>query len=111
MKNTTTYIIIIILLIILIINSLFAPQIREHFASGNDQQALKTINLCGRNIVFPYFSRNNLPASQRALIDNSIVQTSPVGLCRIDVTNTDNKLNESYSIVQENSLFYNFRNQ
>lgn len=110
MKNITTYIIIIILLIILIINSFFAPQIREHFEiSGGDQQALKTINLCGRNIVFPYFSRNNLPASQRALHDNSIMQTIPVGLCRIDVTNTDNKLNESYSIVQENSLFYNFK--
>ena len=108
MNNTVTYIIIIILLIILIINSLFAPQIREHFTS-DDQQALKSINTCGRNIVFPYFSRNNLPASQRALIDNSIMQTSPAGLCRIDYTNTNNELNESYSIVQENSLFYNFK--
>jgi len=110
MKNTVTYIIIIILLIILIINSLFAPQIREHFdISSNDQQALKSINICGRNLVFPYFSKNVLPASHRALVDNSVVQTTPHGLCRIDVTNTNNELNESYSIVQENSLFYNFK--
>lgn len=110
MNNITTYIIISILLIILIINSFFAPQLREHFDTlSNDQQALKSLNLCGRNIVFPYFDKNNLTASQRALIDNSFLQSSPIGLCKIDTINSSNLLNESYSIVQENSLFYNLK--
>ena len=100
----------IILIVILVVNSIIASSIGkepEHYAN-DDEVPLKTINMCGRNIVFPYFSRNNFTASQRSLTDNTIVKTYPSGKCRVDSTN--GLVQESHSIVNENSLFYNLKN-
>lgn len=105
--NYNLLIIMIVLIILLIINSLFTPIIRENFAEVDKELPMKSINLCGRNIVFPYFSRNNFTASQRAMNDSIIASSIPPGKCRIDAVN--GIVDESHSIVHENSLFYNLK--
>ena len=108
--NTSLLYAIIILIIVAIINSIIAPKVHEHFYTDTqeDEVPLKSINLCGRNIVFPYFARNDFTASQRSIQDNTIVKTLPGGICRVDAINGLH--NSSHSIVHENSLFYNLKN-
>lgn len=98
----------IVLVIVVLISSVIAPKVHEHFVEADQEVPLKSINLCGRNIVFPYFSRNAFTASQRSLPDYESVKTNPLGKCRIDKIN--GIVNESHSIVHENSLFYNLKN-
>jgi hypothetical protein len=81
-----------------------APKLKEHFAQGDEEVPFKSINICGRNIVFPYFSRNKFTASQRSLYDSTYESTNPIGKCRKDAIN--GIVNESHSLVHENSLFY-----
>jgi hypothetical protein len=88
----------------LLITSIYANRLYEKFEQPDDIVPLKSLNFCGRNIVFPYFARNNFTASQRALIRDNVI-TYPVGRCNINKTN--GVVNESHSIVYENSLFYN----
>jgi hypothetical protein len=97
----------IVLVIVVLISSFIAPTVHEHFVEADQEVPLKSINLCGRNIVFPYFSRNAFTASQRSLPDYESAKTNPVGKCRIDKIN--GIVNESHSIVHENSLFYNLK--
>ena len=97
--------IIVLLVTIIVFFTFFNPKTKEHFAT--EEVPLKSINLRGRNIVFPYFERNNLTASQRALADTTLVKTSPQGICRLDYTN--GATTESHNIVHENSLFYTLK--
>lgn len=98
----------IVLVVVVLVSSVIAPKIQEHFVEADQEVPLKSINICGRNIVFPYFSRNAFTASQRSLPDYETVKTNPVANCRIDKIN--GIVNESHSIVHENSLFYNLKN-
>lgn len=107
MDYTLVYV-MIVLIIILIVNSIMAPKLKEHFAQADEEVPFKSINLCGRNIVFPYFSRNKFTASQRSLYDSKYEKTNPIGKCRKDAVN--GIVNESHSLVHENSLFYVLKN-
>lgn len=98
----------IVLVLVALVSSVIAPKVQEHFVEADKEVPLKSINLCGRNIVFPYFSRNAFTASQRSLSDYDSVKTNPIGKCRIEKIN--GIVNESHSIVHENSLFYNLKN-
>jgi hypothetical protein len=104
------YVMIFLIILISIISTLSKKTRRsiEKFITQDEEQPLKSINLCGRNIVFPYFSRNNFTASQRSLTDNNMTKTFPDGKCTINTTN--GIVDESHSIVHENSLFYNLKN-
>lgn len=102
-----TWSLFIIVVILLVILSIYNTKLKEHFVQGDEEVPLKSINICGRNINFPYFARNAFTASQRALADNTMVRTNPEGQCRM--TGTNGIVNISHSIVQENSLFYNLK--
>jgi hypothetical protein len=102
------YSIISVCIVILVVCAIFSKSIQpEHFALPDDEVPMKGVNLCGRNIVFPYFARNNFTASQRAMPEYNLVSTFPLGKCRFDPINGIQ--NESHSIVHENSLFYNLK--
>lgn len=102
-----TWSLLIIVVILLVLLSIYNRKLKEHFIQGDEEVPLKSINICGRNISFPYFARNAFTASQRALADNTMVKTNPEGQCRI--TGTNGIVNISHSIVHENSLFYNLK--
>lgn len=102
-----TWSLLIIVIISLVTLSIYNKKIKEHFVLGDEEVPLKSINLCGRNLSFPYFARNLFTASQRALADNTMVKTNPEGQCRI--TSTNGIVNISHSILHENSLFYNLK--
>lgn len=102
-----TWSLLIVVVILLVILSIYNNKLKEHFIQGDEEVPLKSINLCGRNISFPYFARNAFTASQRALPDNTMVRTNPEGQCRL--TSTNGIVNISHSIVHENSLFYNLK--
>lgn len=102
-----TWSLLIIVVILLVILSIYNRKLKEHFVQGDEEVPLKSINICGRNLSFPYFARNAFTASHRALADNTMVRTNPEGQCRI--THTNGIVNISHSIVHENSLFYNLK--
>ena len=101
--------VIIFLIVLLLINSYLSPiVVKEYFDQGNDSLPLNIMNDYGRNIVFPYFgSRNILTATQRAVLDNTSLKTTPAGKCML--TQTQGVLNPSFAIVHEDALFYTLK--
>ena len=97
----------VVLVIVLLVAAILGNNRIENF-SDDQEVPLKSINICGRNIVFPYFSRNAFTASQRSM-ERPVVtgQMYPAPVC--DISTTNGIVNESHSIVHENSLFYNLR--
>jgi hypothetical protein len=119
MKLSKTFLYVAFLLILLIIvNAFLSPVVIKELFVNNDDMPLKALNnwnagdpnnlvqICGRNLKFPYFKNTNILASQRALPDPSI-KTIPEGICRYSYT-PDN-INDSYSIIYENGLFYTLK--
>lgn len=98
--------VIVFLVVLLIINSILSPVVvKELFA--DDSLPIKTLTICGRQLIFPYFGNNNIfTAAQRAVIDNRVT-TSPAGKCVLPVVQGD--LNESFAMVHENSVFYTLK--
>lgn len=76
----------------------------------NDSLPLKVLNICGRELIFPYYGNNNrFTAAQRALLDTSL-STTPFGTCAFTTLgDLNNSINESFSIVSENSIFYTLK--
>lgn len=100
--------VIVFLIVLLILNSYLSPIVIKEFFAQNDSLPITVFNAMGRNIVFPYYgTKNILTAPQRAVIDNSIIQSTPVGKCIL--TSTDGPLNPSFAIVHEDSLFYTLK--
>jgi hypothetical protein len=118
--NYTTIYVALILITLMIINSLLAPVvIKEYFVNNDEDMPFITLNkydgikgdvnnefgICGRSLRFPYLKSNYL-ASQRAQFDSSI-SSVPNGNCRYD--NIPSDINDSYSIIYENGLFYTLK--
>lgn len=118
--NKTFLYVAIILVVLMAVNAYLAPVVVKELFVNDEESPIKAINrwngnvanpqnmlgVCGRNIVFPYFKNNRILASHRALADNG-VNSIPIGTCRMQ--NTENNINDSYSIVYENGLFYSLR--
>jgi len=68
--------------------------------------ALAGINrsYCGRNIVFPNMNQNDFLASSRALKSTTV---DSLGSCNLNA-NAD-QVNDSYSVVHENYMYYSLR--
>ena len=91
--------------IILIILAIISQSIKQKYIESfkqNDESIAKSLNICGRNIVFPYFRINGTLASSRANKTNLSYLNS--GTCIS--TTRDPNINPSFAIVHENSLFY-----
>jgi hypothetical protein len=100
--------VIIFLIILLILNSYLSPIVVKEYFAQNDSLPLTVFNGMGRNIVFPYYgNRNILTASQRALIDGTLIKSTPNGNCML--TSLNSQLNPSFAIVHEDSLFYTLK--
>lgn len=83
--------------------------VKEMFAL-NESLPLKVLKICGRELIFPYYGINNrFTAAQRALVNTSLA-TTPLGTCAF-TTSGDllDSINESFSIVSENSMFYTLK--
>lgn len=101
---------LILLGTILIINSIFSKNIfviiNELFTPDNPL-SLKSLNTCGRNLVFPNQTTSNVLASTRAS-KSDIGSTDPRGVCP-NMTITGNNSDTSSSVVVENSLYYTLK--
>ena len=92
---------ILIIIIIAIIAQCIQQKYIENFKQ-DDESVIKSLNICGRNLIFPYFKINGTLASSRAnKANNSYLNT---GTC-IN-TSRDPNINPSFAIVHEDSLFY-----
>lgn len=100
--------IIIFLIVLLILNSYLSPIIVKEYFANNDALPITVFNGMGRKLVFPYFGGKSIyTASQRALVDTNLIQSTPSGKCIL--TSIGNPLNPSFSTVHEDSLFYTLK--
>lgn len=111
--NYTIFYVAIFLIALMVINAYLSPIVIKELFLNDDQMKLISLNklsstsnntgICGRNLVFPHFKDATILASERAMPDSSIT-SNPIGTCRF---NKD--INDSYSIIYENGLFYNLK--
>jgi hypothetical protein len=90
------------ILVIVIVLSI-AKKRQENYVIYDDTK-LASINVCGRNLAFPYFRNANILASERAITDTDIT-TYPAGKC-ISGRNSACNVSEGYAILYENDIFY-----
>ncbi len=98
------------LIVLLVINSILSPAVVKEMFTVNDSLPIKVLSICGRELIFPYYGNNNkFTAAQRALIDDT-VSTTPYGSCKLTkFGDLSNSINESFSIVSENAMFYTLK--
>ncbi len=98
------------LIVLLVINSILAPGVVKEMFAANDSLPIKVLNICGRELIFPYYGTNNkFTAGQRAKVDDSLT-TVPPGKCALaNLGDLTNSINESFSILTENSVFYTLK--
>lgn len=94
-----TTLIAFIILLVCVISSVLFVKTKELFAE--EATPIPSLNICGRNLVFPYFAREKYNTARRADY-SSYINTSRPGNCQVKL----DKLPSNYSIVVENSLFY-----
>ena len=93
---------IIFLVLLSFLTSIVSPIIlKEYF--GQNTLPLKSLNVCGRHIIFPNQISSSSLASSRATY-SSIGTTDPLGVCVNSGSNT--KIDSSFAIVTEHSIYY-----
>lgn len=101
---------IILLISICIINSICSKNIflwTKELFSNNDSLSLKSLNACGRNLVFPSDTTSNALASTRAS-KSDIGVTDPRGVCG-NTSGIPSDYDTSKSVVVENGLYYSLK--
>lgn len=99
--------VIAFLIVLLVINSILSPMVNEHFSLDETPLPINIFKFTGRNLVFNYFGNyKNFTAGQRAQIDDN-VSTIPSGRCPLPVANS--QLNDSFSVVSENGVYYTLK--
>lgn len=102
--------VIVFLLLLLTLNVLITPiAVKETFAVQDFPLDLNILKRQGRNLQFPYFgSKNTFTASQRASFDPTVSSTK-YGLC-VSADNTyAPSLDDTWSILYENGVYYKLK--
>jgi len=107
--NLSLIYVIVFLIVLLILNSYLSPiVVKEYFEQSSDELPVNIMLDYGRKLVFPYFgSRNILTATQRAVLDNTSLSSTPAGKCILQ--QNAGILNPSFGIVHEDALFYTLK--
>lgn len=103
-------IVIIFLLILLTLNAILSSShVKETFATTTSNALpLKLFQTCGRNLAFTkYSSMNTVIASQRAIDDNIIAKSDPLGQCVVPSSKTN--FGNDAGAVMEDGIYYNFK--
>ena len=97
--------VIAFLVVLLVLNSVLSPRVSEHFALDETSIPINILRFTGRNLKFNYFGNyKQFTAGQRAQIDLSLA-TIPYGKCPA----SNSQLNESFSVVSENGVYYTLK--
>ena len=93
------------LILLLLVVACFYPKIFVEKYENTEELPLKSINMCGRNLVFPYYGKMRLLASYRAELDLSL-STRPGGKCNI---NSIPNYNPTFATLHEDGIFYKLK--
>lgn len=99
--------VIVFLILLLTINSILSPIVVKEYFAVNDALNINVFTRLGRNFTFPYFGKTPFTASQRAILETKVL-SNPIGKCAL-IGNTRGPLNDSFSIVHEDSIFYTLK--
>ena len=95
--------VLILLIVLIVLVSLLSPKLIKEKYENKEELVLKSLIMCGRNLVFPYYGETRLIASQRAELDITL-QSQPQGKCFL-VKN----YNPTFAIIQEDGIFYKLK--